>query len=57
MLTKQKIKGNGNQKIVNWEDNDSQEAYYIVKERWELGREHRLSKRAMGMAADLLDNL
>ncbi len=57
VLTKQKIKGNGNQKIVNWEDNDSQEAYYIVKERWELGREHRLSKRAMGMAADLLDNL
>lgn len=57
VLTKQKIKGNGNQKIVNWEDNDSREAYYIVEERWELGKENRLSKRAIGMAADLLDNL
>lgn len=57
VLTKAKIKGNENQKIVNWEDNDCQEAYYIVEERWELGREHRLSKRAIGMAADLLDNL
>lgn len=57
ILTKQEIKGNEKQKIVNWEDNDSLEIYSIVKERWELGREHRLSKRAIGMAADLLDSL
>lgn len=57
VLTKQEIKGNGKQKIVYWKDNDSREAYTVVEERWELGREHRLSKRAIGMAAALLDNL
>lgn len=57
VLTKQKIKGNGKQKIVRWEDNDSRDAYLVVEDRWDLGREHRLSRRVIGMAAALLDHL
>lgn len=57
VLTKQEMEGNGKQRIVNWEDNDSREPYSVVEERWEMGRGHRLGRRAIGMAADLLDNL
>lgn len=57
VLTKSKDKEKENEKYVLWEDNDSKDAYETIDEDWEFGKMGRLSKRAMGMAADMIANL
>lgn len=57
ILTKSKDKEKENEKYVLWEDNDSKDVYETIDEDWEFGKMGRLSKRAIGMAADMIANL
>lgn len=57
VLTKNGDKEKKNGKYVLWEDNDSKDAYEMIDVDWEFGRMGRLSKRAIGMAADMIANL
>ncbi len=44
-------------KTVLWEDDGCKDEYRIYEGMWELGYEHRLSKRIIGMASALMDAL
>lgn len=56
VLTKDKKKADA-PKAVFWEDEGCKEEYWICEEMWELGYEHRLSDRIIGMSGALLDAL
>lgn len=54
VLTKDKRKADSS-KMLFWEDEDRKDEYWIYEGTWELGYEHRLSERVMGMSEALLD--
>ncbi len=56
ILTKDKERENS-PKTVLWEDEGCQDEYWIREDMWELGYEHRLNERVIGMSEALLDAL
>lgn len=56
ILTKDKRKADL-PKAVFWEDEGCKDEYWIYGDMWELGYEHRLSERIIGMSSALLDAL
>ena len=57
ILTKDKEFRSSTGKVVLWNDSDVQETWKLCDERCGLGTNHRLSKRAIGMVADLINAL
>lgn len=56
ILTKDKKKADL-PKAVLWEDEGCKDEYWVCEGMWELGYEHRLSERIIGMSGALLDAL